>query len=433
MCMICFLTDSYHYKLRNSCQIQSDRYEHALLKYKEAFITNFAKLKNDINLCDRHKNEIELATKIRDEIEVKWIADIFDRLLDTYFYWINANPNKSLRLFTKLLEENYTFDFTRNISQLVFFRGRSTKDIISHWDMFHVPFNKRHKIGNQRYSLVGQPLLYLALTPIGVLSELHSSDFDNFKISTFHFKKATNKRVFDFTNNFYDYFKDCKSSLNKADSLIESPFSQQEINANQIKNEFSKLIISSACSFKMRDGLKDYSFCEEYVLPQLLAQILKERSFDGIIYSSTILDTDLVTVPTARTYKDNLALFTNYDKKNYFDETYVYDRTLYKQFEISNPLPLKQNTTISAEEIEDLFSESLYYCRNLFDTHESFIVLNLIESYFSLLELKIDNELYFETDAGKLHMLMLYNIILKIRNRFVCKKSLEGGNCNVKY
>ena len=38
--------------------------------------------------------------------------------------------------------------------------------------MFHIPFTKRNLIKNQRYSLIGRPMLYLGFTPKYIFKEL---------------------------------------------------------------------------------------------------------------------------------------------------------------------------------------------------------------------------------------------------------------------
>ena len=47
--------------------------------------------------------------------------------------------------------------------------------------MFHIPFNKRYLIGNQRYSLTGQPMLYIGSSVIDVAKEIDVKDINNLK------------------------------------------------------------------------------------------------------------------------------------------------------------------------------------------------------------------------------------------------------------
>lgn len=82
--------------------------------------------------------------------------------------------------------------------------------------MFHIPFNKRYLIGNQRYSLTGQPLLYLGFSILDVLAELNCdlNEFDKVKLCTY--KPNENFRVFDLRNDFYEYLR-----YNPLDDLLD--------------------------------------------------------------------------------------------------------------------------------------------------------------------------------------------------------------------
>src|SRR5699024_9298261 len=106
----------------------------------------------------------------------------------------------------------------------VLFRGRNCNSFLSHWDMFHIPFNRRFLIGNQRYSLVGQPLLYLATSPYCVFKELGGTE--DIKISSFRMAyndtKENNLIFFNNSNNFNNLIETKEQLLtnSKLDSLI---------------------------------------------------------------------------------------------------------------------------------------------------------------------------------------------------------------------
>ena len=47
-------------------------------------------------------------------------------------------------------------------------------------------------------------------------------------------------------------------------------------------SDFFKMILASVCSFQKKSELKGYSFCEEYIIPQILALILKNNNYMSI-------------------------------------------------------------------------------------------------------------------------------------------------------
>lgn len=339
MCMICFLKEKFQYELRNTSQMRSDRFEHTLDKYRGSFIREF-KERLVLPLCENHSNNNnEKILSYLKDISIRDINIFLKKLLEIHVLWINTELRQSIDTFRELLDEYNLLDSYESIGEMVLFRGRKSGEFISHWDMFHIPFNKRFCIGNQRYSLVGQPLLYLATSPYCVYMELESSE--GLKISSFRLKDKHNLKVFNNTNLFYKYIKKNydNTSLGITDNMIEDELN--EFNEKEIKRIFFLSILSSCCSFKRRSEFKTSSFCEEYVLPQILAQIVKYKNFDGIMYTSTkAYYDDKVKENEAlinAIYK-NISVFTNYDKTRVNDVTYVYDKNLYDKFILSAPL-----------------------------------------------------------------------------------------------
>lgn len=417
MCIICFLKERFQYELRDTSQIRSDRFEHTIFKYRSSFIREF-KNRLTLPLCENHNNtnNKEIFSYIKD-INIRDVDIFFKKLLEIHVSWINAELSNSIKLFNELLGEYNLLDKHDEIGNLVLFRGRRSKEFISHWDMFHIPFNKRFCIGNQRYSLVGQPLLYLATSPYCVYRELESSE--ELKISSFRLKHNEDFRIFNNTNLFYRHIKENNdnSAIAITDNMIED--SINKFNGEEIKRNFFLLILASCCSFKRRSEFKGSSFCEEYVLPQILAQIVKCEGFDGIMYTSTkaYYDDKVENNETLinAIYK-NISIFTNYDKERVNDVTYVYDKNLYDKFVLSAPLIFNMNIEpkyYSIKESLEIIQKISSY-KNDNKTDED-VIYNINE----LLILYVDGENLKEktskfTIAKNLHCLLLRNIILNI-------------------
>lgn len=447
MCIICFLTDLNQYNLRKSAQYRSDRFEHSLKLYKESFIVNFKKSLED-ELCEVHRTsrneEIKKYLKLVDINDVK---QVFDTLLDVYLYWIDGETSISINKLDKLLVKYNIKSSIEDIHNHIFFRGRISKKFISHWDMFHIPFNKRFIISNQRYSLIGQPLLYLAKSPICVINELEQTE--NLRISTFRFKEQNEMKIFDNTNKFLNIITLNKEVDNNVNSIVDNIINYNTINIdnNVIRMYLLHLIICGCCSFEKRNELKDYGFCEEYILPQILAQSLKSNNVHGILYSSTKAPNKFQSITNATIYNmfsHNLALFTKYDKSRFNDETYVYDKDLYTKFKISNPILFRDNSinSFNCEQkeyncittsiinylhnnyniIEDLLKSSVWNNISRHDHHIVVGISDIIVSYSKY----FNNENFNKKESNiidkaiNLHLFMLQNVMLNIRNYYMC-------------
>ena len=169
MCTICFLTDKQQYLLRHSSMIRSDRFEHTLENYCDEFINKF--YETNYSLCSKHENDINI--KIINSLKEIDKASIIT-FLEEYVKFILIKLMFHFLLLYKsseLLNKYKLINFKCELSNEVFFRCRESEIFISHWDMFHIPLDKRFLIGNQRYSLTGQPILYFSTSPYGAYKE----------------------------------------------------------------------------------------------------------------------------------------------------------------------------------------------------------------------------------------------------------------------
>lgn len=423
MCLICFIEDDTQYKLRKCSQLRSDRFEHTLEKYKLSFVDNFIAAKKT-PLCQTHntENNLIISNKLK-EIPINKINEFFETISICYLEWINSELSKALFNLKKLLTDYEILDFHHKIPNSVFYRGRISESFISHWDMFHIPFNRRYLIGNQRYSLVGQPLLYLASSPYCVVKELGTSQ--NVRISSFRFKELPDLNLFDNSNLFHEII-----DTNIADNVLEK--AEKLIERNNLFEDkpvllFYKSILANCCSFEVNEELKKFSLKEEYVLPQMLAQILKESNFHGIIYTSTKAFTDSSisqSYSELRKMYKNYCIFTNYNYELSSKVSYVYDKDLYEKFIISAPTLCSKNIdpyfydlNSSIDDINKLLSID-----NLTEYEES-LYSNINESLLSYITYsghRDDNKLL--SSSINLHSLLLRNIIINIRESTIYKE-----------
>lgn len=347
MCIICFLNERKQYLLRHSASIRTDRFEHSLKIYKDEFIDEFKKSKNTI--CKIHKNSQsnQYINDALEKIKIEDVEDFFDKIKQIYIYWINTKIPDAISELEKLLTKINYERFDEELKETILFRGRFSSSFISHWDMFHIPFNRRFLITNQRYSLVGQPILYFATSPYGVYKEL--GDNNNLRVARFRIKDKASFKIFQNINKFPQYIeaeqpemKQCIKSYN-LDSMVYSMLNSEELSDEKyVQSMFYLMILSSCCSFSRRDDTADKEFAEEYVLPQILTIVLKQNGYEGIKYTSTKINKDKYLNIRNNRVKNmlysNYCIFTNYTEKDSESKKNVYDRKLYEKFDISNVL-----------------------------------------------------------------------------------------------
>ena len=205
MNIIDFLHDSYQEGLRNLAQVQSETYEEAIEKYRDSFISEIILMRrkgNDINSINKKTNRI---IEFINEIPIEDIEEFFNKILSVYIMWIDSKGKEALKNFEDILDSINYKQFKYDLSNNILFRGRQCDSILTPFDMFHIPFNKRYLIGNQRYSLTGQPLLYLGFSVLDILAELDNNyyDYKNIKLCAYKMKVGFN--VLDLRNSFYEY------------------------------------------------------------------------------------------------------------------------------------------------------------------------------------------------------------------------------------
>ena len=431
MCIICFLKDNYQYNLRKSSMLRTDRIEHTLDRYKYTFIDYFVNSLDEF--CEIHNNETNRKiNNVLKNVDTRKVLDFFDSLRSVYLNWINTQIGEAINNLDLLLQSYNLFDTGDSIQSEIFFRGRKSKDFISHWDMFHIPFNKRYLIQNQRYSINGQPILYLSSSPYCVIKELGTSE--DIRISSFRVTEGTSFNVYENINKFNNIIVE-SMELNAKDSAEYMLNSSIIENDEKIISNFFQIILSSCCSFERREDTKKSSFSEEYVLPQVLTLVLKKHNFDGVKYISTKAhtDSDIINSPNSiNVLYSNICLFANYTEEQSKEVRNVYDRELFGKFILSNPLKYSESISENFFSMED-WQENINTILNYkhITQYENDIMVNIgnlmMDIFYFKDKLCKDEDCRFKEllTSINLHSLLLSNIILNIKeNRF---KEIEGG------
>jgi hypothetical protein len=147
-------------------------------------------------------------------------------------------------------------------------------------DIFHVPFENRHLVVNQRYSIAGLPCLYLGSSAWICWEELGRPDLNGAVFSSFRFAEKALVLDFQLTpEQAWDIYEGVQTNSKNVDLL-------QKFSDDFIASYILFWPLIAACSIRVER--KEGSFFPQYIVPQLLLQwVTRHRKVDGIRYFST--------------------------------------------------------------------------------------------------------------------------------------------------
>jgi hypothetical protein len=134
-------------------------------------------------------------------------------------------------------------------------------------DLFHIPFDCRYLVANQRYSFPGLPCLYLGSSLYVCWEELGRPDLNSVAISRFHLRAGENIRVLD---------------------LSWRPKDLDDLAVPRRLREAVAVLwpVVASCSIAVQPP--NATFRAEYIVPQaVLRWIMVKPDFDGLRYFST--------------------------------------------------------------------------------------------------------------------------------------------------
>jgi hypothetical protein len=169
---------------------------------------------------------------------------------------LQVGDSASIRVFERL--------YRIRLAKLAEFKRR---------DLFHVPFELRHCVSTQRYSISGLPSLYLAGSLWCCWEELQRPDFHEIQMARFRYSSPMTLLDFGFRPSVLNRLRPTYIG----DALLTSYLVCWPLLA--------------ACSIRvLYPGMP---FIPEYIVPQLLLQwVRNEASLDGLRYFSTKINQD---------------------------------------------------------------------------------------------------------------------------------------------
>lgn len=330
-------------------------------------ITFKEKVNDYVNNIDNFPND--LGNYIKDKKnKIKELSNGLCVLIDTY---LKGNASLAYSKFDELMENrtsrlyHLSNEYKENKK---FYRARLTNNELNkREDIFHIPFNLRHFVTTQRYSIAGVPSLYLGNTIYSCWIELDKPNLNNMYISKF--EVIDDIRVIDFTLNL-ELLKDITQNSNNIDEKIRAFF------------ELYPLIL--ACGFKKK--YLNSPFNAEYIIPNMLLQwISREKSqFNGLIYLSTKMKHLKIDSKGS-----NIVLPV---KKISLDNSYKFCSTLKSKFNLTAPTSweilktlnsgtMKVPTTSNINKVKNNVNEIL---ENYYENTEFHTVERIIDEYFEL-------------------------------------------------
>lgn len=200
-------------------------------------------------------------------------------------------------------------------NELQFFRSRlgTPNKAFTAKDMLHLPNSMRSKSGNYRFSIPGNPSMYLANSSYGCWIETGCPAEIDFNVSPILLEG--NQRIFNLAISIRDFR--CLDEFEK----------------ERVHCWLKLYLLTIATCYVVKE--ENRTFKSEYIISQSLMMACKKMKYDGIAYYSRRVDNEVFALCAI-----NLALFVDYDgkysgmiKHMKIDDAFNY--SLYKQLNYS--------------------------------------------------------------------------------------------------
>ncbi|WP_254511388.1 RES domain-containing protein [Anatilimnocola floriformis] len=157
---------------------------------------------------------------------------------------------------------------------------RQSSPSLTREEMFHIPFEKRHLVATQRYSIPGLPCLYLAGSLYTCWAEMGRPPFHELHAAAYWLKKSAKVKILNLSNRPARVL------------LYLDPDGNPPLDAHirrLVANHVVLWPLLAMCSLVVKH--RDSPYKPEYIFPQTILQwITKEHEFDGVCYFSTHVD-----------------------------------------------------------------------------------------------------------------------------------------------
>lgn len=216
-------------------------------------------------------------------------------------------------IFSKL-SKSYSFNYyvieNRKWDHFLFYRARvgdisneNKEDVLK-----HTPFDKISKIGSNRFSIPGQPCLYLGSTSYDCWIEMGRPDDREFNVGCILLKK--DYEIINLSTDIWVFLEAMKRLKEQADKEMI----------------FKSYLLSQITSFCIDEDNRNFKF--EYVISQLISLACKSNTINGISYISKRVSTN----EFGHNICMNLALFIPYE------QGVKYSKSMISEMKIGTPI-----------------------------------------------------------------------------------------------
>lgn len=226
-------------------------------------------------LSELDSDDIEnLKTKTTKDVIINNQTKFIKGLNETILLYYDGYPEAAYKLLKKTLEDRIQkYKNLLNIGTYKeftdFYRIRKLNDNnhLKPESFFHIPFELRGKVSNQRFSIPGFPSLYIGKTVYICWEELLRPNI----------------------NEFYSVRLRSQSAIKYID--LAPPYLETNLYLSRYYKYLMTWPLIFLCSIRVKNT--DDVFKPEYIVPQLLLQWVREnKNIDGIRYWSTHVDQD---------------------------------------------------------------------------------------------------------------------------------------------
>ncbi|MHB0960113.1 MAG: hypothetical protein ACYC0X_19745 [Pirellulaceae bacterium] len=241
-------------------------------------------------VAELDSNPVSDAVQSRLSDTIKCCGELLQSLRDAF----NGHPHDAYQHFDlamqavipEIQEQSFNIHGPNDLG--VLYRVRHTPiPELRREDLFHIPFECRHLVSTQRYSIPGLPCLYLSGSLYTCWEEMGRPPLHELQCAAFWVKKGHSLKILNFSNRPGRLISYARPPGN-----FPSDTTCQRLLSSHIV--LWPLIAMSSVAVKHRDS----PFKPEYVIPQMALQwVTRNHNFDGIAYFSTHVKAVATTNP----------------------------------------------------------------------------------------------------------------------------------------
>ena len=413
-CPVCFFRENYQKQLKFN-SFNNARFEKKIKKYKIDFIEGVHKMESQaICECGKlypHRAMIDWTDNFRTNLQNSEhiIQEAFDSIISVYDDFISKNPKLAVDNLWNYLDRNKLLSSTESSFTLakLYFRARKRNGFNAQniEGQFHIPFAERYKIRNQRFSVSGQPLLYLGSSIICVVKEMQL-DLKNLSIVGFlpKYSEFYTSRIYNLKNSLNDCIENALPGL--FEYKLEIKYTDIDVTPSQntIKNDIYNTILFQLCTFPV----EQYgSFVAEYIIPQILTTSLLEHNYQGVVFPSTKDYSDMSGNHRFSTHHINLGLFVPYVDTDGINNDFL---NKFSIFILNGTEDIKFTTQDIFQKVNEIKNNRNY---NILTNDHKMALAQMDLQLQYLSNALINGVKYYETEIGKYELGFYMKMLLQ--------------------